>query len=213
MAWRGGSSAGGPCRGGTPTSRRWTSWPICSAAGGGRGSGSRWSRGTAPRPGSRPSHAAAQRAGQLFIQLEADAAIDPTEIEKRIRDELLRLADPGPTPEELSRSRHRLEAAWRWEQEDLAGLAAGLGNAALWGDWRSWPAEHRAAMAVGAAEIRRVAASYLHRGGPDGRLVTTPRRGRAGGRRGAGRFARPGGRLAKGSGAGRPGCEGSVQRA
>ena len=111
------------------------------------------------------SHAAAQRAGQFFIQLEADAGIDPTEIEKRIRDELLRLADPGPTPEELSRSRHRLEAAWRWEQEDLAGLAAGLGNAALWGDWRNWPAEHRAAMAIGAAEVRRAAASYLNEEG------------------------------------------------
>ncbi len=108
------------------------------------------------------SHAAAQRAGQLFIQLEADSGIDPSDIEKRVRDELVRLADPGPSPEELARSQQRLEAAWRWEREDLAALASGLGNAALWGNWQMWPAEHRAAMAVGSDEIRRAAARYLN---------------------------------------------------
>ncbi len=38
-----------------------------------------------------------------------------------------RLADSGPTPDELARSRCRLEAAWRWERDDLAspGLRAG----------------------------------------------------------------------------------------
>ena len=107
------------------------------------------------------SHAASQRAGQFLIQLEADPDAVPADLERRIREELDRLAEGGPTPEELSRSRHRLEAAWRWEQEELTSLAAGLGNAALWGDWRAWPAEHRAAMAVGPDEIRRVAAAYL----------------------------------------------------
>jgi zinc protease len=71
------------------------------------------------------------------------------------------LADAGPTAEELARSRHRLEAAWRWEQEDLAGLAAGLGNVALWEDWRAWQAEHRAALVVSPDDIRRVASTYL----------------------------------------------------
>src|SRR5262249_42236547 len=55
---------------------------------------------------------------------------------------------------------HRLEAAWRWEQEDLAGLAAGLGHVALWDDWRAWQAEHRAALAVDGDDIRRVASTY-----------------------------------------------------
>ncbi|HZW34797.1 MAG TPA: insulinase family protein, partial [Isosphaeraceae bacterium] len=107
------------------------------------------------------AHAAAQRGGQFFIQLEADGGADPAALAERIRAELERLADAGPTPEELARARRRLEAAWRWEQEDLTGLAAGLGNAALWDDWRSWPAEHRAALAVTAAEVRRVVAAYL----------------------------------------------------
>ena len=43
----------------------------------------------------------------------------------------------------------------------MSSLAACLGTAALWDDWRSWQAEHRAAMAVSADEIRRVVATYL----------------------------------------------------
>ena len=40
-------------------------------------------------------------------------------------------------------------------------MAAGIGHAALWGDWRDWQAEHVSALAVDAAAIRRVAARYL----------------------------------------------------
>ena len=72
---------------------------------------------------------------------------------------------PSPTPARPPRSwcsRHRLEAAWRWEQEDLAGLAAGLGNVALWDDWRHWQGrDHRSAPAVEPDDIRRVASIYL----------------------------------------------------
>jgi zinc protease len=68
---------------------------------------------------------------------------------------------PGDRRGELERSRNRLEAAWRWEQEDLAGLAGGLGLFALNGDWRSWQAEHRSALGVDAEDIRRVASTYL----------------------------------------------------
>src|SRR5206468_12649131 len=85
----------------------------------------------------------------------------PALLEEEIRAVLDRLAAAGPTPEELLRSRHRLEAAWRWEQEDLPGLAAGLGHVALWDDWRTWQRQHRAALAVGADDIRRVASTYL----------------------------------------------------
>ena len=70
----------------------------------------------------------------------------------------------GADPNELERSRNRLEAAWRWEQEDLAGLAAGLGQFALNGDWRAWQAEHRAALGVQAEDVRRVASTYLTEG-------------------------------------------------
>jgi zinc protease len=106
-------------------------------------------------------HSPARRAGQLFIQVESVSEADPRVIEQRITGILEELAEAGPTDEELLRTRNRLEAAWRWEQEDLAGLAAGIGHAALWGDWRDWQSEHAAALAVDADAIRRVAGRYL----------------------------------------------------
>jgi zinc protease len=109
----------------------------------------------------------AHRAGQFLIQVEtpAGAGIEPARVEEEIRSVLDAFADAGPTAEELARSRHRLEAAWRWEQEDLAGLAAGLGNVALWDDWRNWQRDHRAALAVEPDDIRRVASIYLAESG------------------------------------------------
>ncbi len=111
------------------------------------------------------AHATARRGGQLLIQLEAEADASRGDIERLILDELRHLADPGPTPDELARSRCRLESAWRWELDDPASLASGLGHAALWGDWRGWPAEHEAALAVAAVDIRRAAAAYLDESG------------------------------------------------
>ena len=110
------------------------------------------------------THMPAQRAGQFFVQVECAPEAEPAELERRIAGILRELIEHGPTPQELARARSRLEAGWRWEQEDLAGLAAGIGHAALWGDWRDWQAEHAAALAVDAAAIRRVAARYLTEG-------------------------------------------------
>jgi zinc protease len=103
----------------------------------------------------------ARRAGQFLVQVEAVPGVETSRIEGAIAATLARLADEGPSTEELARSRHRLEAAWRWEQEDLAGLASGLGHVALWDDWRAWQDEHRAAIAVEADDVRRVVSTYL----------------------------------------------------
>ena len=65
------------------------------------------------------AHAAAHRAGQFFIQLEATPGTDMAAVEQRVMAELLRLREAGPTSAELDRSRRRINAAWRWEQEDL----------------------------------------------------------------------------------------------
>jgi zinc protease len=125
-------------------------------------------------------HAPARRAGQFFIQLEGVAGADPSELERRVLAIVAEIAASGPTPEELARARNRLDAGWRWEQEDLSGLAAGIGHAALWGDWRDWQVEHAAALAVDAAAIRRVAGDYL---GPEnltvGWSLPRPRKDRA----------------------------------
>ncbi len=107
------------------------------------------------------SHSPARRAGQFSIVVESVSGVDPAAFEERIAGVLGELARHGPTAEELARARNRLEAGWRWEQEDVAGLAAGIGHAALWGNWRDWQAEHAAALAVDAEAIQRVAARYL----------------------------------------------------
>jgi zinc protease len=107
------------------------------------------------------AHATAQRGGQFLIQLESDPSATRAAIERCILDELRRLSDHGPTPDELARSRRRLESAWRWERDEPVALASGLGHAALWGGWRTWLAEHRASLAVTAQDVRRVAAAYL----------------------------------------------------
>ena len=104
----------------------------------------------------------AKRAGQFLLQVESVPGAEPERIEQAIARILADLSNEGPTASELERSRNRLEAAWRWEQEDLAGLAGGLGLFALNGDWRAWQAEHRAALAVQAEDIRRVASAYLN---------------------------------------------------
>jgi zinc protease len=103
----------------------------------------------------------ARLSGQFLIQLEAAPGVEAPRVEAEVRAVLDRLAAEGPTAAELARSRRRLEAAWRWEQEDLGGLAAGLGQVALWDDWRAWQGQHRAALAVTADDIRRVASTYL----------------------------------------------------
>jgi zinc protease len=107
------------------------------------------------------SHEAARLAGQFLVQIEAGPGTDPQRLEAAIAGAIAELAEKGPHAEELERSRHRLEAAWRWEQEDLAGLALGLGSGALWGDWRAWQNEHRAALAVTPDDIQRIASTYL----------------------------------------------------
>ncbi len=77
------------------------------------------------------SHAAAQRAGQLFIQLEADAGIDPIEIEKLIRD--------GVAPP--CRARAHARGAVAVAPPPRSGLAMGTGRP---GWSRCWSGQRRA---------------------------------------------------------------------
>ena len=107
------------------------------------------------------SQDASQLAGQFLVQVEAASGVAPERVEAAVFEVMGELADEGPSDEELTRSRNRLEAAWRWEQEDVFGLASGLGHVALWDDWRAWQAEHRAALAVSAEDVRRAARAYL----------------------------------------------------
>ena len=84
--------------------------------------GRAWSSASGSPPGSTPAQEGARRAGQFLLQVEAAPGRRARRGSSgRSPRSIGRLADEGPTAEELARSRHRLEAAWRWEQEDLAG--------------------------------------------------------------------------------------------
>jgi zinc protease len=106
-------------------------------------------------------HAPARRGGQFFIQIDSVPGAEPSAIERTILKLVRELAESGPTAEELERVRNRLISGWRWEREDLTALAAGIGQAALWGDWRDLQAEHAATLAVDASSVRAAAARYL----------------------------------------------------
>lgn len=113
-------------------------------------------------------HDASRLAGVFQVAVEGLPTARVDRIEAAILDEVTRMVHLGPTEVELARSRARLEAAWRWDREDAAGLAAALGHAALHGHWSDYAAEHDAAMAVTAGDVRRVAREYL---GDDGLTV------------------------------------------
>ncbi|MDX2037614.1 MAG: pitrilysin family protein [Isosphaeraceae bacterium] len=102
-----------------------------------------------------------RRAGQFLVQLEATPGSEPKRIEATILRVLEELATDGPTPEELDRVRNQLRSAWLWSREDLDGIAAELGESALWGEWRAWPEHRRALLEVDGEAIRRAAATYL----------------------------------------------------
>ncbi len=107
------------------------------------------------------SHEPGRLAGQFVVQVEGLPGVTPEELSATIHTTITKLASEGPTRDELARVRTRLEAAWRWGQEDLTGLAVGLGQVALWDDWRAWPREHRASLAVSVEDAARVASQYL----------------------------------------------------
>ena len=175
-----GCSAGIPCRASIATPSRLTSWPTCSARVGARGSGRPWWEKEKLATWVEALHAPARRAGQFFVQVDGIPGQDPALLEQRIIDVIGEIAAQGPTTEELVRARNRLEAGWRWEQEDLSGLAAGIGHASLWGNWRDWQAEHAAALQVDAAAIVKVIARYLSEANlTAGWSLPRPRRGRA----------------------------------
>jgi zinc protease len=110
-------------------------------------------------------HDAARLAGVFQIAVEGLPGARVDRLERAILDELTRIMHLGPTEAELSRSRARLEATWRWDREDATGLAAALGQAELHGHWTDYAVEHAAAMAVTVADVRRVAQLYLGEAG------------------------------------------------
>ncbi len=103
------------------------------------------------------------RDGHFLIHVEGRRAAGFPGLEGAIFEELDRLAEEGPSEAELLRAQRRLDAAERWERQDLASLAAAIGAAALWGDWRAWRRDYDLTARVGAEDVKRAVAGYLAR--------------------------------------------------
>lgn len=106
-------------------------------------------------------HDASRLAGLFSVHVEGLPRVSVRFLESLILEEVARVGDEGVLPEELERARVRQMTAWRWDQDDLVGLSAALGQAELHGSWRDWVAEQRNALLVTEGDIRRVARRYL----------------------------------------------------
>jgi zinc protease len=107
------------------------------------------------------THEPSLRDGLLYVAIEGEGRAEPERIEAAVGAEIEELSRRGPSASELDRVRRRLHSAWLWELDDLGAVASGLGHAALTGDWRVWPSEYRAALAIRPDDIRRVVRRYL----------------------------------------------------
>ncbi len=104
---------------------------------------------------------AARLDGRVIIQVEYPKKGKIQVIENAILETIDELISTGPSEADMAWNRTRLDAARRWEREDLLGLAAGLGSVAVWDDWRVWRRELETALAVSADDVRRVASTYF----------------------------------------------------
>ena len=113
---------------------------------------------------------------QLF-QIDATplAPHTATEVEAAVYDEIARLADEGPSQDELERVRNQLTAGSIRRLQSNLGLAFQLvESAALFGDWRETFRQPELVHAVTPDDVRRVARTYFS---AENRTVATLVRG------------------------------------
>jgi predicted Zn-dependent peptidase len=100
-------------------------------------------------------------AGQFQVEGYAKGETSPEKVLDALQEELDKLAAEGPKPDELERAKTRLEAGLMRKLEEPESFTETLGWYAAVADWRyleKLPALWRA---VGAEDVKRVAAKYL----------------------------------------------------
>jgi len=100
--------------------------------------------------------------GLLYVGVALASSQQLPTAEKRVADELDRLASSPVSAAELGRAQHQLEAEFVFSLERVGSLASRLGEAAvLGGDPELINRELPALRAVDAAAVQRVARRYL----------------------------------------------------
>ncbi len=99
------------------------------------------------------------KAFTVSAQPQPGVAIE--ELERALLEEIEALRKAPPTPEELSRARARIEAAFVFAQDSVFYRALLLGTYELAGGWRQIDDYLPAIRAVKAADVQRVAKRYL----------------------------------------------------
>jgi zinc protease len=100
--------------------------------------------------------------GLFFVYAAHLGADEAPRIEKALLDEMARLGKAGPTAAELAKAKNQLAARFVFTMEDVAGLAGQIGNSwIMTGDPRAFLRQYDAIWAVTAADVKRVASTYL----------------------------------------------------
>jgi zinc protease len=106
-------------------------------------------------------HDARRYGGQMILTVTAPAGYKTADLEAAVRKELRQVVRRGLERVELERARAGILADFQFAQEDPAALALGLGRAAVMGRWQGWAESRKALAAVTAADLKRVAKTYL----------------------------------------------------
>jgi predicted Zn-dependent peptidase len=113
--------------------------------------------------------------GLLQIDATPRAPYRPEDVEALVYEEIVRLAEEGPTATELERVRNQVAAGNVRRMQSNLGLAFQLAeSASLWGDWRETFRGPDRLRTMTAEDVRRATARYLT---PANRTVAILRRG------------------------------------
>lgn len=100
--------------------------------------------------------------GVMLLYATLAPGVPHEEIEGAVREEVARLASEPPAADELERAKIQVRTDLAFHRESPAQLLAALTEAVAQGDWRRFPRELDAVSRVTAAEVARVAETYLH---------------------------------------------------
>ncbi len=96
---------------------------------------------------------------QIYATLAPGVAHD--HVEEVVRDEVRTIASEPPDPEELERARTQVRTDLAFHRESPAAMVSALTEAVAMGDWRRFAREMELVADVEAADVSRVAATWL----------------------------------------------------